>query len=530
MNTIYKGFLLAAGLWMFTACEIEEVIEDELTAEEVFATPGGAQQLVAPIYASVRDLMKQDGVYGVNEHTSDEMLGPTRGTDWDDNGVWRVLHTHTWDANNLYIRNSWNDLNRGVSRANSALSVLLQAENTPENRRLIAEARTLHAMFSLFVIDMFGQLPFREFDDTDFTSPGQVLNRQEGFDFIEEQLELALPDLGAKSDVPYGRMTTSSAQTLLMVLNLNHEVLLGQRDDDRFRRVATLADEIINSGEYSLATDYFAIFNNDNTETQGQNEAIIISEFNDSEDLAVNNQLFVNMTLHYNQRWGQNNEFSAWNGFTTIADFYNRFDQNDPRFSDSTYAVSGIPRGFLEGQQFTETGEFILERGANSITVESPDNPPAPLLSYTLDVSLTGNSESNGVRVIKYQPDNDSPQQGRADYDYILWRLGDVYLMKAEALWRVGDIAPATAAIDELRAARGLAPVGVIDEDVILNERGYELYWEGHRRRDLIRFDRYNSAYTLKDQSPEFRQLFPIPQTAIDSDPNLEQNDGYTGG
>lgn len=530
IDIISKSTLLLICALFFAACEIEEEIEDELTEAEVFATPGGAQQLVAPVYASLRDLMKQDGVFGVNEHTSDELLGPTRGTDWDDNGVWRVLHTHTWDANNLFIRTSWQDLNRGVSRANSALGVLEQAEATPENFQLVAEARTLRALFSIFIVDMFGQLPFRETDDTDFTSPGQVLNRTEAFNFIETELNAAIDNLGEKGEVVYGRMTKSAARTLLMVLNLNHEVYLGQEQDENYRRVVELADQIITSGNYSLASDYFAIFNNDNTETEGQNEAIIIAEFNDTEDLGVANQLFINMTLHYNQRWGDDDEFSAWNGFTTIADFYNNFDQQDPRFLDSTYAVSGIARGFLQGPQLTENGEYILERGANVSTVESPTSPPAPLLDYTLDVDLTGNSESAGVRVIKYQPDNDSPQQTRADYDYIIWRLADVYLMKAEAQWRLGSEGEAIATVNEVRMARGVDPVSSIDADVLLDERGYELYWEGHRRRDLIRFNRFTDAYTLKDESPEFRTLFPIPQTAIDSDPNLEQNPGYAGG
>ena len=529
-NIVCKSTLLLAGGLCLLACEIEEEIEDELTEEEVFSTPGGTEQLVAPAYASLRDLLKQDGVFGVNEHTSDEMLGPTRGTDWDDNGVWRTLHTHTWDANNLFIRNSWQDLNRGISRANSALGVLEQAEPTEANLRLIAETRTLRALFSFFITDMFGQLPFRETDDTDFTSPGSVLTRPEAFEFMRTELTEAVNNLGERSEVVYGRMNKSSARTLLMALNLNHAVFTGQEDNARYTEVVGLADEVINNGGYSLAEDYFAIFNNDNTETEGQNEAIIAVEFNDTEDLGVANQLFINMTLHYNQRWGDNNEFSAWNGFTTIADFYNRFDQNDSRLLDSTYAVSGIARGFLEGPQLTEGGEYILVRGADVSTVPSPENPPVPLLNYTSDVSLTGNTEFNGIRVIKYQPDNDSPQQTRADYDYIMWRFADVYLMKAEALWRLGNDGEAIIALNEVRTARGLDPVTAIDADVILNERGYELYWEGHRRRDLIRFNRFNDAYTLKDASPEFRTLFPIPQTAIDSDPNLTQNEGYTGG
>lgn len=520
--------LLGIGVLSVSSCEIKEEVEDELTQDVVFGADGGTTQLVAPVYASLRDLMKQDGVFGVNEHASDEMLGPTRGQDWDDNGVWRVLHTHNWDATNAFIQNSWNDLNRGISRANSALAVLLEAEDTPENARLIAETRTLRALYSFYVLDMFGQLPFRENDDTNFTEPGQVLTGQEAFNYIETELQESIPDLGNEGEVTYGRMTKGAANTLLAVLNLNHATYLGAEDPARYEDVITYTDAVISSGNYSLADDYFSIFDNDNTATRGAGEAIIVSEFTNSEDLAVANQLFNNMTLHYNQRWG--NGFSAWNGFTTIADFYNRFDESDARFLDTTRPVNGINRGFLRGQQTNGEGQFILERGGESFLVDDLADADVPGLNYTLDVDLTGNTESNGVRVIKYEPDASSPIQNRANYDYIIYRLADVYLMRAEANYRTGDNGAALADINIVRQARGVNNVSTVDDDVILNERGYELYWEGHRRRDLIRFGRFGETWNLKEQSPEFRQLFPIPQNSIDSDPNLKQNPGYAGG
>jgi len=131
------------------------------------------------------------------------------------------------------------------------------------------------------------------------------------------------------------------------------------------------------------------------------------------------------------------------------------------------------------------------------------------------------------VRVIKYPPDFgnvDSPGN-----DYILLRYADVLLMKAEALWRSGNSAGALAIINEIRTDRGAQPIASISANgqEVLDERGFELYWEGWRRNDQIRFEQFRKAWSFKPESPERVVLFPIPQVALDNNPNLQQNSGY---
>ncbi|HAP63715.1 MAG TPA: RagB/SusD family nutrient uptake outer membrane protein, partial [Cytophagales bacterium] len=113
--------------------------------------------------------------------------------------------------------------------------------------------------------------------------------------------------------------------------------------------------------------------------------------------------------------------------------------------------------------------------------------------------------------------------------DYPLIRYADVILMKAEAAWRSGDNGTALSLINEVRAARELADITSISADgqEILDERGFEFYWEGIRRTDLIRFGKFNEAWNEKPASDPSRNLFPIPQPAVDTNPNLAQNDGY---
>ena len=101
--------------------------------------------------------------------------------------------------------------------------------------------------------------------------------------------------------------------------------------------------------------------------------------------------------------------------------------------------------------------------------------------------------------------------------------------MKAEAQWRNGQSGEAVNTINQLRLARGANTISAISADgqEILDERGFELYWEGHRRTDLIRFGKFTEAYAEKPATDETKKLFPIPQSAIDTNPNLVQNPGY---
>lgn len=211
------------------------------------------------------------------------------------------------------------------------------------------------------------------------------------------------------------------------------------------------------------------------------------------------------MTLHYSQNP------SGWNGFTTLADFYNKFDANDPRTGNypppDGSEFSGIGRGFLEGQQFADDGSEVI------------DSRTQKPLQFVPDVPLSGAATDKGIRVVKYHPAN-------AD-KYIIFRYGEAIMNKAEAQFRKGDDAGALATINELRAARGAPMISSLSEESLLDERGFELYWEASRRMDQIRFGTYADTWSEKSVQETFRVIYPIPQQALDSNPNLTQNEGY---
>jgi hypothetical protein len=240
------------------------------------------------------------------------------------------------------------------------------------------------------------------------------------------------------------------------------------------------------------------------------------------------------MTLHYNS-WDQKMGSAGWNGFTTVADFYNTFGTGDKRVGNTAYTgvtnVSGLKPGFVVGQQKTASGQDIKDRQGNP-------------LSFTPEVNLIESQRNRlevaGIRVIKYPPDYNAYDGGNQRNQLQIFRYADVVLMVAEAMMRLQSSNPggALGLVNQLRVARGATPLGsislvnpddVYDPNTLLAERGRELYWESWRRQDLIRFGVFLKPWALKqaDSDPAKNLLFPIAPDDLLANPNLTQNPGY---
>ena len=447
----------------------------------------------------------QENLYALNEVTTDELLVPTRGTDWGDNGIWRKLHEHTWDPLHDYVLNNWNNLNQLVF--NTTLAIDTRSGGTPVQ---VARAKFLRAWAMFWIMDMYGQAPFREPDDGPDVNPS-VLSRSEAFDFILEDLNTALPDL---PDGTPGSATNdankAAAQFLLAKMYLNKHIYLGVPTPEvsDMQQVVDLVDDITLSG-FQLQSGYFEIF-----EPSSDSETILFTSS------SVGNRMWNG--LHYNQN-SPDNGGGGWNGWCTLAEFYGLFEgdpdinipgsgQEERRgYVPTDGSHLGIGYGFLIGQQYDENGDELRDR---------PGNP----LDFTKNLpALTGNNERTGIRTIKYHPEN-----GAFQGHQIVFRYADAYLMKAEAIFRGASSGsdPLTM-INNLRNIRSASPLSSLDEQGILDERGRELYKEFWRRNDLIRFGQFAQPWEFKINNDDFRNLFPIPGTAILSNPNLSQNPGY---
>lgn len=445
-------------------------------------------------------MMDQSRFWAAQQHTTDETIGPTRGGDWDDNGVWRVLHAHTWNADHGFLRDTYREILQAQFAAANVLEFGPSAQQA-------AEARFLRAFTIFLALDGWGQVPFRE-DLKDFKKIPKTLEGDEAINYMISELTAIIPSL---PDGPAFTANKDAARALLMKIYLNKGAWLNRAAPTfaaaDMQQVITLADQIINSNKYSLANNFFDNFTWDNDLKSTEN---IWTLYNKDADRGGNVRSRWFLGLHYNQKP------SGWNGFTTLSDFYDKFEAADTRRGmayTGVTNVSGIRVGFLVGQQFDENGVALKDR----------KNQP---LAFTREVALkeTGNNlEVTGIRVIKYPIDYTGGDQ--ADNDYVVFRYADVLLMKAEAQLRTGG--SAVTIVNQIRAKRGASNLAAVDLNALLDERGRELYWEGWRRQDLIRFGKFLAAWQEKAASGQERLLFPIPSEQLAVNPNLRQNPGY---
>jgi starch-binding outer membrane protein, SusD/RagB family len=495
------------------------------------AGSGDVAAVLTSAYNSMNNLVhNQERIFLLNEVTSDEALVPTRGGDWDDGGVFRTLHSHTWTPIHTYVKGTFNELG-GLQHA--ATTVLAFGPNAQQR----AEALFLRSFAQFNTLDFFGQVPWRPFTEYTSLEPAPVMTAAEAVDTLITILNDIIPDL-PESNAPY-KASPDAAKFLLMKTLLNKGVFLNRAsptfDNTDMQAVIDIGEEIINSGKYSLNPVYFDNFGPENATKS--TESILAWENTGSASAGDGiNSGGINarwmMTLHYNS-WNEKKGSAGWNGFSTLSDFYSTFSAPDQRLGQTAYPgvtdVSGLKPGFLAGQQVDENGVNLLDRQGNP-------------LAFTPEVSLIETQKARievaGIRVIKYPPDYSAYDGGNQRNQLQIFRYADVWLMVAEAYLRLGNTAKALEMVNELRTVRGADPLASItlvntadlnDPNTMLAERGRELYWESWRRQDMIRFGMFTVATDLRpaDEDPVRNLLYPIAPDELLANPNLTQNPGY---
>lgn len=532
MKNIYKYLLLPFCVLLINACtDLEETLVGDITTEvsipgiEAGGSGGGSGALTAA-YAELRNSgsANHSSYYSLQELTSDEMLIAAKGGDWFDGGVLIELHNHSYTASNGFFNNAWT----GQYNAINTINGLLDGGSLDANQT--AQMRALRAFFYMRLMDQFGNVKVV----TSAGADAPQSTRAEVFDFVETELLAALgvSEVNASMDLSGSALGTDpSAYTLnqygtlgiLAKLYLNAETYTGTAMYDR---AAAAASYVINSGAYSLcgagcsvpnlgkrtavASDpdvlegYAAVFapNND-----GNPEHIFTINYDEVNGGGMN---FSQMNLHYASQFTWNFEAQPWNGYATLEEFYNSYEDGDARKEAS----------FIVGPQLDFGGSSVLDFASDDGNL---------VLDYTPAINeLQPNSlREAGARAAKFS----FQQFGRPDMnnDYTVVRLGELYLIRAEAMSRMaGDWNVGLDDVNVLRSRAGVSEYSSIDADEFLAERGREMFQESARRTDLIRFGRYNDAWWEKPVSEDFRNIFPIPQPQIDASAGtLTQNPGY---
>ncbi len=523
----WVGVLL---LGFVQACtKLDEVPQSSITPGTFFNNEAEALAGLSGVYSQLRGAFPGYccAYYVLSEISTDEMVVPTRGQDWYDNGRWLEMHRQTWTATSPSglqdINSAWVNDFTGIANANVVLSAL-QSRTVMDSAKqagIIAELRALRAFYYYQLLDLFGGVPVVT---TTAVQPRARDSRDSVFKFIESELLAARTNLPKTRDASNnGRFTKGAADAILASMYINAGVFTkdgGGFSGTTYNSCAGITvaggliacnaavarvDSIIGSAVYQLADTFVKNFRADNNLSP---ENIFVVKFIAQDGLGFP---FLQTTLHYNQ-------FSAtpWNGFATLAQTYTAFDTANDRRT----------KIFLVGPQFNiETGDTVCIRPGCA--------KGAPRLVFTPSIAdVTAATEAEGVRIYKwpYDPKHVSQNNGN---DFAYFRLAEMYLIKAEAEVEgatptpPGGVSP-LALVRAVRARSfGTDTLTVVNRNVIIRERLFELAFEAKRRQDLIRFGQYTAAWQFKAAGTDHLSLMPIPQTQRDANPKLAQNPGY---
>ncbi|MGK4568541.1 RagB/SusD family nutrient uptake outer membrane protein [Flavobacterium sp. 3HN19-14] len=482
---------------LFTGCtNVDETVYDQYASDEFYGTPEGSDVALAALYSQIAGNWggvgyagADNGWYDMNAMCADEQVIPHRNT-----GDWQLdfarLYKHEWLPTDFIVNNTWNWLYKSIFGANLAVARLEAAHADPAK---IAEARVARAFFYYLLMDDWGSVPFYTENNITVDKIPQA-SREEVYNFIVAELTENVEKLSpTKGGAYYGRFNKWAGYMLLAKVYLNAGVYTGtpkwQECLDACNKVSEGGFSLHPSGANAASPNgnkYYELFGDvlPNDETIFAMYATVN---------IVSRSIYGVRTLygpHAQTLFG----YSGWNGTVVPKDFFQKYNENDIRIKQFRFGDQGA------GVNYT-------------LDVPSLDNPGSPPMA--------------GVRGLKFFPAGAS-DGGGASNDFPIYRYADVLLMKAECHVRLNNPGAAKPFIDAVRERANLPVLAANPTlDDIYNERGFELNWEGHRRQDMIRFDKFLLPNLFRGASPEYRKLFPIPTAALDANKGLIQNPGY---
>jgi len=495
---IYSLLLAILG---FACTDLEEELYDKIPEDSYPENDEQIANLGIKVYTSLTNLIDDGGWWFLaQELTGDGFCGPTRAGDWEDGGKWVEMHRHTWGNNTEGVNRMWSAMYDGVTNANKTLDLLNKLTSNEAIEAKKSEMKLMRSFYYYLLIDNYGDVPYLTSAESAPEFPFK-LKREKIFDSLTTTVEGILPNLKLE-DSKY-LATRYMAYALLAKLYINAEVYTGT---PQWAKAEMYIDSVM-TGPYSLSNDVLEPFVTDN-----ENSSEIIFSIAFDENDAQGFRLHMR-TLHYQHNLKYDMLVGPWNGLCITPDLWNSYTSDDIR--KDAYNIYG--------QQYASDGSEIIDGGTEEPLII---HPVLPALVMTQDLGFTLDQIRNtGARVQKYEIAMGAKEN--LSNDFPLFRITDFYLMKAEVMIRQGGDGAGDAYITPIRTRAGLGAASGFGLDSLLLERGKELYVEGHRRQDLIRFDKFTDPWwekggeyegTSDDPSVE---LFPIPKWATDANDNL---------
>ena len=507
---------------LMTACvndlDVTPIDPNEITSATVYRSTEDYKKGLAKLYATfavsgqrgpsgIPDIAGIDEGFGnylrqywnAQELTTDEAVMA-----WNDASI-KDFHYHTWTASDVFIGAVYSRIMYTVTLCNEFIRATSSETIAAEVKTMSAEARFLRALSYYHALDLYGNPPFvTEKDEPGSSFPPQT-NRADLFQYIESELLAIESELG-EPKFEYGRADKGALWMLQAKLYLNAEVYVGQQ---KYTEAISALNKLIDA-PYTLSTEYLHNFVADNNTSP---ELIFSINFDE-----VNTQSYGGMVYIIHATIGGSmsaiNTFGVnggWGGIRTTSALVEKF-------SDTSGDSDERALFWSDGQalDINDIGQFTDGWAITKFRNRKLDGSQA-----------TGTAPGDFVNT-----------------DYPMFRLADAHLMYAEAVLRGGSggtRAEALGYVNDLREraygdASGNITDGELTLDFIIDERARELFFEGHRRTDLIRFGRFTGGtyvWPWKGRVKEgaateaFRDIFPIPSADLGANPTLKQNDGY---
>ncbi len=500
-------FIVAFSLLYQGCTDLDEEVYDKLPVDEFGNTEAQINSLIAPIYRTLKEVFPSN-YFLLSECSADMAITPTRkGGDWWDGGQFKELRLHTWTPNTSLVRDSYNRATESISSCNKIYSMIEENESITDKEQILAEIRGVRAFWYYMLLDYYGNVPIvTDFNDT---SNPTTKSRSEVYQFVLSELN-AIKDIVRDDVTPasYGKITKGVVYTLLAKMYLNAEVWYPE-GGVKWQECADACDVVMGL-DYILEPNFKASFV---VQNQNSKEIIFPIVFSTADG---GNHLHYR-TLHYLDPIALNLNVGTWNGISAMPQYVKDYDEDDKR----------IDWSFLIGPMYDPaTGDILITAHGREL-IHTVDIE----IKYNVDEDGWGQVEQEeGARCSKWE--FESGLNGDMENDMAIFRLADVYLMKAEALVRLGqDNAEATRLVNLIRARAFDSPDKLLSNvtiDDIYNERRFELAWEISARQDMIRFGTFlDEIPGWKPVTPEKCLIFPIPQTALDANSELTQNPGY---
>lgn len=538
MNKIFIATL--ALVFSLAGCsKLDVKVESQYVSANFPTTAADYAAIIGPVYSQLSSKYAIE-YFRMQELTTDELIIPGRDGNYDDGGQYRQHHHHTYTKDHPNVKDVWEWGFGGINTCNRVINIVNQSAapaDDPVKLSALAELKAMRSLFYFFMMDLYGNVPI--IDNFPVSNLPATKQRAEVFKFIESDIKSVIKYLPAKTaanaTATYGHPTQGMAYALLAKLYVNAEVYTGTA---RYTDAVAACDSVIASKAYDLDASQASLFAPDNG--PAIKETIFAIPY---DPLLIPGQQFTRhgFMAYLYPKYGVPSNLSV--SMSTTPAFYDRFN------------LSGDERNgsWLIGKQYNFDGTpFTLKikkkdldasyTGTNTDTTWQLEIAKDIIMKGTkpFDIGNDYLARCMGVRSIKYYPDKATTAATRmSGNDMPVFRLADIYLMKAEAVLRGatattvnGELQTSLMLLNKVRARVKASAAAFVNLQEILDERAREFYWENWRRNDLIRFGQFEKDYPIPgdvltmDKDPG-KRIFPIPASELKLNAQLVQNPGY---